>query len=102
MEFIYYKDKYAEDGTTAIVAVEKSTGEHYANVSVNLSVYGMKPQSENHIFIPLYKFTKNALDTFISDIGKKVVREVPIGFGQGIELELKDNWKEICIDYKDM
>lgn len=97
-KLVYYKGKYQADGTTAIVAVEESTGEEYATVSVNLGEYGMKPQSENHIFIPSYKFSKEALDTFVSDLGKKVVREVPIGFGKGIELELKDNWKEICQD----
>lgn len=101
-KFLYYKDKYAEGGTTAIVAVEKSTGEDYADVSVNLIGYGMKPRNENHIFVPSYNFTKETLETFISDLGKKVVREIPIGYGQGIELELKDNWKEICQDYKDL
>lgn len=97
-KLVYYKGKYQADGTTAIIAVEESTGEQYATVSVNLSGYGMKPQSENHIFIPSYNFTKEALDTFILDLGKNVVREVQIGFGKGIELELKDNWKEICQD----
>ena len=94
-KLVYYRSQY-QDGTTAIVAVEEATGEDYATVSVNLGGYGMQPQNENCIFIPTYKFSGEALDTFKNDLVKRVIRQVPIGFGEGIEVELKDNWKDIC------
>ena len=96
----YFKGKYC-DGTTAIQACNAETGELYATVSVNLGGYGMKPQNENCIFIPTYKFEFS--DEFVQkikdDLVKKVIRKVPIGFGEGIEVELKDNWKEFCEDW---
>ena len=96
-KLVYYKGQY-QNGTTAIEAVEAATGEPYATVSVNLEGYGMLPKDENHIFVPTYNFSKEFLETLMEDLIKKVVREVPIGYGSGLEVELKDNWKEICQD----
>lgn len=93
----YFKGKY-QNGTTAIQAVVAETGEPYATVSVNLEGYGMQPKDENHIFVPTYNFSKEFIGTLMEDLFKNVVRVVPIGFGQGLEVELKDNWKEICQD----
>lgn len=97
-KLIYYRSRYEADGSTAIIAVEESTGEQYATVSVCLVDQGDKPQNENCIFIPAYNFSKAALDTFMTDLVKRVIRTIQIGFGTGLEVELKDNWKEICKD----
>lgn len=94
----FLKTQYA-DGTTAIQAVT-ADGEPWATMSINLGGYGMFPQSENHIFVPTYKLDSDTFEAFKSALVKKVVNDnVPIGYASGMEVELVDNWKEICEDF---
>lgn len=99
LELEYVRGKY-HDGTTAIKAYDKKDGFPYCSVTVNLGYYGMTPEEKNHVFIPTYKLPEEALETIKRDLVKSVIRTVPIGYGEGIEVELKDNWKEICPEFR--
>ena len=90
----YYKGEYG-DGTLAITTWTDEDGylEEYGDVSVNLGAYGMYPE-EGTIFIPTYKVCGKYLDTIMNDIVDEVIREIPIGYGKGIQVRLKPDWEQ--------
>lgn len=93
MAMTYKRGTYF-DGTTAIMAYED--WQPFANISVNLADYGMKPKDENHIFVPAHNFDETFIATLFEDILEEKVRDIRYGWGTGFEAKLKDNWKEIC------
>ena len=69
--------------------------ELWCDVSVCLADYGMKPADENCIFVPAYKMNPETLEILERDLFAEVInKEIPIGFGTGWLVKLKDNWKE--------
>ena len=95
MKFIYKRSEYVADGSTAIMAYDED-GFPYGDVTVCLVEYGMVPPNENYIFVPKYKITNEFYKVLSRDLFKEVISEIPIGFGKGELVKLKDNWKELC------
>ena len=91
----YYRSRYKADGSTAIIC-NTEYGTPYATVSICLVDYDRKPPTEKHIFIPKYKFTDGNYTMFKRDLVKAEVKTVQIGFGEGVLVELRDDWKEFC------
>ena len=92
----YGRSTYVADGSTYIRALTED-GEPWCDVSVCLADYGMKPTDENCIFVPAYKMDRGTLEVLERDLFDEVLsKEIPIGFGTGWLVKLKDNWKEIC------
>jgi hypothetical protein len=95
-KLVYVSSTYVADNSTYIRA-DLEDGDPWCDVSVCLECYGMTPPDENHIYIPVYKMDPDTLETFRNYIIEKIVDDkVPIGFGTGWLVKLKDNWKEIA------
>lgn len=92
----YAYGEYVKDGSTYIVALEG--GELFADVTVNLSSYGVKLKA-NQVVIPIYKFAKGDQKTIKHDLVKKVIKTIPYGpfDAMGELVELKDDWKKKAI-----
>ena len=92
-KFTYGRSTYVADGSTYICAFKD--GELWCDVSVCLADYGMKPSDENCIFVPAYKMNPETLEILERDLFAEVIsKEIPIGFGTGWLVKLKDNWKD--------
>jgi len=89
----YRRSRYTADDTTAIMAYED--GVPYCTCSVNLSEYGMYPPEEDYIFVPTYNMF-SFYEKFKNDLVEEEICQVPIGFGFGMLVRLKENWKEIA------
>lgn len=94
----YYRGKYVADKSTAITCTTDD-GEPYATLSICLADYGMTPLSENQIFVPTYKMCDEDYEMFKRDLFKRELMEVQFGYGKGMLVELRDDWKEICHEY---
>ena len=94
-KFTYGRSTYVADGSTYICAFKDD--EHWCDVSVCLADYGMKPADENCIFVPAYKMNPETLEVLERDLFAEVInKEIPIGFGTGWLVKVKDNWKELA------
>lgn len=96
MKLFYKKDEYVVDGTLAISTwfedEEFGYMAPYGDVTVNLSGYGMKPE-EGCIFMPTYKMTEEYALQVLNEIAEEVIGIVPIGYGSGLYVRLKENWE---------
>ena len=90
---IYYRGKYMADNSTAIQAYTDD-GEPYATCTVCLAEYGMTPPSEDYVFVPTYKLF-GFYEQFKKDLVESEIQPVQIGFGQGLMVKMKPNWKEL-------
>lgn len=97
----YRASNYVFDDTTAIMAYS-DIGEPECNVSINLSDYGLRPENNEHIYIPAYKIEEYSNDVFnqiLSDLVEEIKKEVYIGYNNSCKclyVKLKSNWREIC------
>lgn len=100
MKYNYTRAKYADGG--AAIKMYTDIWEPYADVSVNLSAYGLTPRDENHIFIPKYRFDMDTADIIADDIVEELVEELDIGdFDRPCivwHVRLKENWREMRKD----
>lgn len=77
-------------------------GEAECSVTINLSDYGLKPESDDHIYIPYYKigeYSMELMNQIITDLVDEVKQEVFIGYKNSCKclyVKLKSNWKDIC------
>lgn len=99
---MYYRvSRYCFDNSTAIRAFN-DMGEPECSVTINLSDYGLKPENDDHIFIPYYKISEYSMELMnqiITDLVGEVKQEVFIGYKHSCKclyVKLKDNWKDIC------
>lgn len=91
----FFRSKYCYgDGT--YIAMLTEDGESWCDVTVNLDEYGLHPEDENHIYIPIYKMDDETLDYIKSHLVDTVINTVPIGFGSGLYVKLVDNWKDLA------
>ena len=59
---MFYKvSRYCCDNSTAIMAFN-DMHEAECSVTINLSDYGLKPENENHIYIPYYKIAEYSME----------------------------------------
>lgn len=77
MKYNYTRGVYG-DGTTA-VRMYTDIWEPYADVSVNLSAYGLTPKDEDHIFIPVYRFGLDVANSIADDIVEEIIGYLDIG-----------------------
>ena len=77
MKYNYTRGVYG-DGTTA-VRMYTDIWEPYADVSVNLSAYGLTPKDEDHIFMPVYRFGLDMANSIADDIAEEVIEYLDIG-----------------------
>lgn len=99
---MYYRvSRYCCDNSTAIMAFN-DMGEAECSVTINLSDYGLKPESDDHIYIPYYKigeYSMELMNQIITDLVDEVKQEVFIGYKNSCKclyVKLKSNWKDIC------
>ena len=95
MKLIYAKDMYIADESLAIRSYIEEDGwvEPYGDVSICLADYGFKP-AKGHIYMPTYKMTPDYANQIIDDIVEEIVGEVPIGYGTGLYVKLKEDWEK--------
>lgn len=93
LKLTYAYSTYAIDDSLYIMALED--GEPYADVSINLFVYGVLP-GINQIVLPVYKFSKEFERAVKKDLVKKVLKRIDYGpyDAYGELVELKDDWRE--------
>lgn len=97
---VYYAQKYSIGGGTGIIAYDDN-GEPDAVLTVNLVDYGILPEDEYTIYVPLYKLPADYVDEFIEYFGAKVVRSIKIGYNNSaevLEVRLPADWKSKCIE----
>ena len=99
-----YEASYYENDCTTAIKAYSDQGEPWCTVTVNLSAYGIKPEDNNHVYIPAYKLDESTLNTILSDLVDKVERNIFLGFIQGrtdeckcLYVKLKDGWRERCV-----
>ena len=98
---IYRASHYVCDDTTAIMAFS-DIGEAECSVSINLSDYGIRPENNEHIYIPAYKiepYSKEIFNQIINDLVEEVKQEIFIGYKDSCKclyVKLKENWRELC------
>lgn len=96
-EMRYYRSKYEEDQSTAIRCVTEE-GEPYGVVSICMAGYGIVPKSENEIVVPKYKFSAEEYQRLKEDLFKREIKPVKVGYGLGVLVELREDWKDICVE----
>lgn len=77
MKYNYTRGVYG-DGTTA-VRMYTDIWEPYADVSVNLSAYGLTPKDKDHIFMPVYRLGFDWANSIADDIAEEIIGYLDIG-----------------------
>ncbi|MBP5432205.1 hypothetical protein [Ruminococcus sp.] len=96
----YVASTYVCDDTTAIRAYSDS-GECECTVTINLIDYGLRPENNEHVYIPAYKIQEYSQEIFnqiLSDLVEEVKDEVFIGHNNSCKclyVKLKENWRDL-------
>ena len=89
----YLRGEYVAGGT-AIRCVDED-GLPYAYCSVCLADYGLIPP-EDEIVVPVYKMMPYDIQTIVKDLAKEELGFVHFGYGTGLRIRLRDDWREFC------
>lgn len=99
----YIASTYVCDDTTAI-RVFSDIGECECSATINLSDYGLRPENNEHVYIPAYKIQEYSNEIFnqiLSDLVEEVKDEVYIGYNNSCKclyVKLKENWRDLVED----
>lgn len=97
----YRASNYVCDDTIAIRAYS-DIGECECSVTINLSDYGLRPENNEHIYIPAYKieeYSEAVMKQIMEDLVEEVKKEVYIGYNNSCKclyVKLKRNWRDLC------
>ena len=96
LNLTYAYADYTRDGSIYIAAMLH--GELYAEITVNLSSYGLHLKG-NQVMVPTYKLDADVFFSFVDDLAERIVTR--IGYGPfdayGDIVELKKDWKDKAV-----